>query len=318
MTGTPHEEMDRLEAMIEGDYRPPSRDPFDIESDRLFGGISGVPVPADDFPLGHGLIIRRTYAKLTAPYILAFAPPPKPSAPNPGPWAAVGEKSLVILAELELDGEPTLGFDRLNTLWFVVALLRLKLALPVKMPILSDRPFQRIPDDTDRANIFPVELQLQQLLTAPPANVPSAADFEWLRDNLFAASELMKDPVFHRSFQTLDGAIHTQNAGAGIVIAWAAIETLIRPGNTRITERICRSLAAYLNGPGPDRDRAFATIERCYAARGGAVHAGNPPEAEQFHTAFRLARSALLLTIERRERPDIDELLEAWRMKSPA
>lgn len=69
MTKTLPEEMDRLEAMIEGDYRPPPRDPFDMETDRLFGGISGVPVPSDDFPLGHGLILRRTYAKLTAPYI---------------------------------------------------------------------------------------------------------------------------------------------------------------------------------------------------------------------------------------------------------
>lgn len=315
MTKTHHEEMNRLGAMIEGDYRPPPRDPFDIGLDRLFGGISGVPLPSDTFALGFGLTLRRTYAKLTAPYILAFAPPPKLSAPSPGPWAAVGEKSLVVLVELELAGEAALGFDRLNTLWFVVALLRLKLALPVKMPVLADRPFQRIPDDTDRANVFPVEIQLQQLLTAPPDKLPTAADFEWLRDNLFAASELMKDPVFHRSFQTLDGAIHTQNAGAGIVIAWAAIETLIRPGNTRITERVCRSLAAYLNPPGSDRDRAFTTIERCYAARGGAVHAGTPPEAEQFHTAFRLARSALLRSIERRERPDIDVLLEAWRTK---
>jgi hypothetical protein len=185
------------------------------------------------------------------------------------------------------------------------------------MPILSDRPLQRIPDDTERANVFPVEVQLQQLKTAPSSQ-PSLTDFEWLRDNLFAASELMKDPVFNRSFQTLDGGVHSQNAGAGIVIAWAAIETLIRPGSTRITERVCRALAAYLNGPGSERDRAFTYIERCYAARGGAAHAGTPPEAEQFHTAFRLARSALLRSIERRERPDIEVLLEAWRTKAVA
>lgn len=310
-----HEEVDRLGAIIEGDYRPPSRDPFDMGRDPLFGGISGISVPPNDFPLGYGLTLRSTYAKLTAPYILAFASPPKPSAPSPGPWAAVGERSLVMLAELELNGKPVLGFDRINTLWFVVALLRLKLALPVMMPVLSDRSLQRIPDDTARANILPVEIQLQQVLRHRPEKPSPAADLEWLRCNLFAASELMKDPVFNRSFQTLDGAVHTQNAGARIVTAWAAIETLIRPGNSRITDRICRSLAAYLNAPGPGRDKAFTSIERCYAARGGAVHAGSPPEAEQFHTAFQLARAALILTIERRELPHIERLLEAWRSK---
>lgn len=310
-----HEEMDRLEAIIEGDYQAPVRDPFDIDTDRLFGGISGVLSPAEEFSLGYGLTFRRTYAKLTAPYILAFAPPPKPSAPSPGPWAAVGEKSLTMNVELELAGEAKLGFSRINTLWFVVALMRLKMALPIKMPVLSDRPLQTVPENTERANVFPVEVQLQQLLTAPVTK-PSNADFEWLRDNLFAAAELMKDPVFNRAFQTLDGGVHSQNAGAGIVIAWASLETLLRPGNARITERVCRALAAYLNDPGPERDRAFTYIERCYAARGGAAHAGTPPEAEQFQTAFRLARSALLRSIERRKRPDIEFLLEAWRTKS--
>lgn len=309
------DELDRLEAIANGYYRPPPKDPFNIETDRLYGGLSGVALPDAVFDLGFGLTMRQTYSKLMLPYILAFARPAKPTAPSPGPWASVGEKSLVMTIELELDGEGGLGFDRMNTLWFVVALLRLKVSLPIKMPILSDRPLQRIPDDTERANIFPVEVQLQQLRTAPPSE-PSLADFEWLRDNLFAAAELMKDPVFNRSFQTLDGGVHSQNAGAGIVIAWAAIETLIRPGNTKITERVCRALAAYLHGPGPERDRAFTHIERCYAARGGAAHAGTPPEAEQFHTAFRLARSALLRSIQRRERPDIEVLLEAWRTKA--
>lgn len=317
MTKIAPDELDRLEAIAKGDYCPPRKDPFDIETDRLYGGLSGVTLPDAAFDLGFGLTMRQTYSKLTLPYILAFAPPSKPTAPSPGPWAPVGEKSLVMAIELELDGDGVLGFDRINTLWFVVALLRLKVALPIKMPVLSDRPFQRIAADTERANVFPVEVQLQQLSTAPPTE-PSLSDFEWLRDNLFAASELMKDPVFNRSFQTLDGGVHSQNAGAGIVIAWAAIETLIRPGNTRITERVCRALAAYLNGPGPARDRAFTYIERCYAARGGAAHAGTPPEAEQFQTAFGLARSALLRSIECQERPDIEVLLEAWRTKAVA
>ena len=306
----------RLKSLASGTYTPPPRDEFDIAAHRLFGGISGVPLPVETFDLGFGLTLRRTYAKVTAPFVMSFAPPPTPTAPSPGPWAALAEKSLLILTEIELAGDaPSLGFDRLNTLWFVVALLRLKLALPAKMPVLSDRSMQDIPAATERANIVPIELQLQQLLTAPPAN-PALSDFEWVRDNLQAASDLMKLPTFNRAFQTFDSAVHAQTSGAGIVTAWASLETLIRPGSGRITDRLCRALAAYLEPPGPGRDRAFTSISNCYQARGGAAHAGAIPEAEEFHTAFRLARAAIVASIEAQAMPNIDALLLAWTAKS--
>lgn len=116
--------------------------------------------------------------------------------------------------------------------------------------------------------------------------------------------------------QTLDEAVAIQNPGAGIVIAWAAIETLIRPGAQRITDRVSRALAAYLHPPGPARDRAFGKVVESYGARGGAMHAGSPPEAEQFHAAFRFARAAVMRAIERRTMPDIEELLGQWQTRT--
>jgi len=91
---------------------------------------------------------------------------------------------------------------------------------------------------------------------------------------------------------------------------------LIRPGARRNTDRVSRALAAYLRPLGPTRDRAFGEIVESYGARGGAVHAGAPPEAEQFHTAFRLARAAVMRTVESAELPDVEVLLEKWRTKT--
>lgn len=309
-------DIDRLKAIALGDYVAPPKAPFDLHTADLFGGITGFPLPVEHFELLPGLTLSRTYAHLIAPFIMAFSPPEKPRSPHPGPWAALREGGLTILVEIKLDaGVSPLGFDRLNTLWFVVALLRLRLALPLQMPVLADRALQEIPANVEAANLLPVELNLTQLLTAAP-RMPTEADLEWVRENIIAASELMKEAAFNRAMQTLDEAVAIHNPGAGIVIAWAAIETLIRPGAQRITDRVSRALAAYLHPPGPARDRAFGEIVESYGARGGAAHAGAPPEAEQFHAAFRFARAAVMRAIERRTAPDIEELLGQWQTRT--
>lgn len=309
-------DIDRLRAIALGDYVAPPKDPFDLHTADLFGGVTGFPLPVERFELMPGLTLTRTYAQLIAPFIMAFSPPLKPQSPHPGPWAALREGGLTILVEVKLEaGSSPLGFDRLNTLWFVVALLRLRLALPLQMPLIADRAIQEIPANIETANLLPVELNLSRLLTAP-LRIPALADLQWVRENIVAAAELMKEPGFNRAMQTLDEAVAIQNPGAGIVIAWAAIETLIRPGAQRITDRVSRALAAYLYRPGPARDRAFGKIVESYGARGGAVHAGSPPEAEQFQAAFRFARAAVMQAIEHRKMPDIEELLGQWQTRT--
>lgn len=309
-------DLDRLEAIAKGEYVAPPKDPFDLQEDTLFGGISGLRLPVQRFEVLPGLTLIRTYAHLIAPLIMAFSPPEKPHSPHPGPWAALREVGVTVQSEAKLAaGVSPLGFDRLNTLWFLVALLRLRLALPLQMLVLADRPLQAVPANVEVANLLPVELNLSQLLTAP-LRVPTETDLVWVRENIGTAAKLMTDPIFNRAMQTLDEAVAISNPGAGIVIAWASIETLIRPGSQRITDRICRALAAYLKQPGPARDRLFGEIAASYEARGGAAHAGAPPEAQQFHTAFRLARETVMKTIEEGALPDIELLLERWRARA--
>jgi hypothetical protein len=306
-------DFDRLRAVAEGTYVPPAKAPFDLKCDALYGGVSGLTLPMDEFELASGLSLASTYAHVMAPFLMAFAPPPRISAPHPGPWASLYGRGLNILAEVRLAaGAKPLRFDRLNTLWFVVALLRLRLAQPLQIPVLADRALGDVPSDVERSNLLPVELDLSRPVTAP-VRAAKEADLVWLAEHLDAADLLMTDPVFNRAFRTLDHAVAIENAGAGIVIAWAAIESLLRPGSQRITERISRALAAYLHPPRAGRDRAFASIVKSYEARGGAAHAGRIPEAKQFQTAFQLARAAFLKTIEEDRLPDIEVLLERWR-----
>lgn len=290
-----------------------SKDPFEIETAELTGGISGFTLPVESYSLLPSLTLRRTYAHLIAPFLLAMGPPIEPNRFHRGPWVALGEGGISVYVELQLDAQIyPLGFDRVNTVWFVVALLRLRSMQPIQLVVLCDRSFATIKDAPDAANLLPVEVNLRQLEKAPSRKV-TIEDLDWIKANISSADELMKDDVFNRAMLTLDRAIAIRDLGAGIVIAWASIETLFRPGKSRITSRICRALAAFLAPAGPERDRLFTIVSASYEARGGVSHAGEMPEIEQFQIAFGLARDALIKAIEQSELPNIDDLLENWR-----
>lgn len=246
---------------------------------------------------------------------MAFAPPPRPGLPHPSPWAALGEGGLTVLTELELTADAeSIGFDRLNTVWFVVALLRLRLGQPLQVPVIADRPFSLVKSAPESANIIPVELGAPLARTSPHRGA-TQSDLQWIQSHLRGAAALMQDPIFNRALHTFDRAVAVPNSGAGIVIAWASIESLLRPGQQRITERVCRALATLLHPPGNTRDRAFTEILACYEARGGVAHAGHMPDTKQFTKAFDLARAALMATIEQGRLPSTDELLQRWSQK---
>jgi hypothetical protein len=301
-----------IEARLAGEYVRPPRPAFDLNTDELFGGLSGLSLPVERYELVPGLALSKTFAHVILPAVMAFSPPSKPRAPHPGPWAALTEQGMEIAVQVSLaPGKPPLGFDRPNTLWFATAMLRLRLATPVLMAVIADRPFQDVPKNTEAAHLIPVELHPLQLRTAKFRPL-SLADLDWIRDHIVAASELMKDPIFNRVIRTLDSVINVTHAGSGILIAWAAIEALLRPGQKQITDRVCKGLATYLYPPGSGRDRAYPKIVASYGARGGAVHAGDTPEAEQLEFAFALARRAVGTAIEQKALPDIDMLLVRW------
>jgi hypothetical protein len=153
-----------IKARLAGEYVRPPRAAFDPNTDELFGGIAGLNLPIARYELEPGIVLSQTFAHVNLSAVMACAPPNKPRAPHPGPWAALTEQGIKIAVQLSLAaGGPPLGFDRLNTLWFVIALLRLRLATPVLMAVIADRPFQGVPKDTEAAHLITVELHPLQL-----------------------------------------------------------------------------------------------------------------------------------------------------------
>ena len=79
-------------------------------------GISGSTLPVEQFDLGHGVGLHRTYAHFMSPCLMAFAPAQEGKF-HPGPWrAAKGGFSFDITIELRINGLPqTSRFQRSGT-----------------------------------------------------------------------------------------------------------------------------------------------------------------------------------------------------------
>lgn len=76
---------------------------MDFENASLFGGISGAVLPVDEFEICDGLVLRKTYAHVMSPYILAFHRPERAGQHHPGPWkSAQGGSGMDVEIEIAL------------------------------------------------------------------------------------------------------------------------------------------------------------------------------------------------------------------------
>jgi hypothetical protein len=181
------------------------------------------------------------------------------------------------------------------------------------MPVISDRYYAEIARLDEEPVLWPIEMTPVQLRLRPdPPRTLAVADLVWIRDHLVEGARLMDDQSFNRAMQTLDGVVWAHSTGAGIVMTWAAVETLFRPGRQNVSKNLAAAIAAYLEPPCPERDRLFQRVRSLYEARGGTAHAALQPEPGAFFASLLVARAVFCTAIERRELPDAAALAAAW------
>ncbi|RPH75830.1 MAG: hypothetical protein EHM80_15645 [Nitrospiraceae bacterium] len=115
---------------------------------------------AERFDLGHGLVMQRTFAHFMAPFLMAFSPAEKGKA-HPGPWSAVSDGlgfDIHIQLCVPSSFDQTNFFDRLNTVWWITALIRLRGASCAHVPVIADRSFDDIPSNWQDARMLPIEV----------------------------------------------------------------------------------------------------------------------------------------------------------------
>jgi hypothetical protein len=276
----------------------------------LYAGLSGFTLIPEKFELGRGAVVSRTYAHFMAPFLMAFAPP-APGKHHPGPWKpAKGGIAIDITAELFLPLPCRLDYmDRFNTVWWIVALLRLKATTAVFVPVVSSERFASVPSIQQEAELWPIEIHTRRLVPDPKENPRvDVSQLEWLASNWQDASELTRSDDFNLAFQAVDSSIWSWNPALALVGTWGALERLFSASHQELGFRVSANIAAYLEPPGRGRFKLFKQVKALYDQRSKAAHGNGPGDAMPYSETYCIARRVLLKMIEARHVPDKKEL----------
>lgn len=261
----------------------------------LYGCLTGIELPDSGFEAALGVTLSSVFVDMFGTSLLAFAPPPKPKAPHPGPWIPVNGgytfKSRTQVAITDVS-----AFDGLTpsaVAWLVAAMLRLQMASPVRMAVLAAMPFDMMKSTPEP---WPIPFESATHHIGPYRTNSAAAteeDLRWLRGALPVAARLYHEERFFRAFSVYDQAQWSPTLEMGTVLVWTAIEALFDLGGEREkTKAICRALADYVGDGQSDRDRAYQVIRDMYGKRGSVVHYGGRVKPEDAIQSYQFAKVA--------------------------
>lgn len=281
----------------------------------LYGGLAGLKLDQDSADLGNGIIVRQTYAHFMAPFLMAFAPAAH-GEPHPGPWEAVSGGGYGIDIHVELMVPKDLAsppyFDRLNTIWWLTALLRLKGAGHLHVPIVANRSFQDKESSRSERSLVPVEFLPRQLVGAEIISVASLEDVAWLRGCWVKGALLMHEsPVFNEAFQAFDAAGQISNPSVAMLTIWGALEHLFSPAKQELRFRVTANIASFLEPPGDERLALQRSLMKLYDERSAAAHGTKTKSADAWQRTYEVGRRALLKILEVGQVPTAKDLERA-------
>lgn len=283
----------------------------------LYGGVSGTRLPCPIYELTDGVVLRNTYAHVFAPYLLSLNRR-TPETPFGEPWKpASGGLGFDIELEMEIPkGDRPTNFTRINTIWWIASLIRLHQAIGLRVPVVSSMSFSTIAEGGEQPILWPVEMSPRQWIFDRMPNVDiQVSTLDWLKTHWRSAAVLMDIPGFNAAFQAFDQAMWSHPIGSALMLIWASVEALIRPGDKDITRTLASCIAAYLEPPGTGRDRLFTTVRDLYRLRGFTAHAAEPPAEQTIQKTFAVVRRCFIRAFEQCVLPDAQSLTQKWKQK---
>jgi hypothetical protein len=278
----------------------------------LFGGLSGPPLPVDTYDLGRGVTISRTFAHLMAPFVMAFAPA-EPGQPHPAPWKpAKGGFGFDITSQIHVPGEFSAEqwFDRLNTVWWFVALLRFRASPYITVPVVASSSFSEAASTKEDIHFWPVEVEPRRLrLEKNASHEIREDDLAWIKANWWNAGELMRTgKEFNLLFQACDQCIFTLNPSLALLSLWGALEGLFSPAKAELRFRVSANIAAFLEPPGRGRLELQKKVAKLYDARSQAAHGGADLPEDALADSYALTKQVITKVIEDNHVPSRDDL----------
>lgn len=290
--------------------------------DSLYAGLSGVQLRADMYDLGDGILLKKTFAHLFSPFLVAFAPP-GPEGHHPAPWsAAEGGVGFDIHVELcvPLDYSLSGTSNASDVVWWIAALLRAARYPYLSVPVLSDHPFSSVPTLGSReARLRPHEVRPR--IMRPGVQADTHLDenlLEWLRDRWITAGRLIFSHGKLRSaFQAFDSATVEGKTSSALLSIWGGLEQIFGYGRLRLASFI----SAYLAPPGDERLALYKKVGKLYDARSAVAHTAGTVENEPLLESYVLMRNALIRMVDEGGVPtqsDLEALLFGAQDAPPA
>jgi len=247
-----------------------------------------------------------------APYLVAFSPA-EPGKPHPAPWKPVkGDLSFDVYAQLYIPKDLRIErwFDRINTIWWFLALIRLNGYTFARVPVVGILPFSEIPNSINEPIFWPVEMNSERLNPSESAIIQlDLSVLEWVNKYWLTAGMLMRDyESFSIAFQAVDQCIWNNSPALALVNVWGGLEKIFSPSNQELRFRISTAIAAYLEPPGENRLNLFYTIRKLYDARSRAAHGTASDEKKAFTDTYNLLRRVLIKIIEENKVPQKEEI----------
>jgi hypothetical protein len=248
----------------------------------VFAGIAGIESEVGSYDFGRGITLKKTYAHLMAPYLMAFKEA-EPGKAHPGPWRAVhGGREIDISLELYIPpvSELMTAFDRLNTAWWIISLIRLRGYDQAYVPVVSNRAFSEIPGSVSDTFLVPVEMMMRSKISDQKSTCLMKSDLDWIKQSWLPGANLMRiSPRFNAAYQQIDNAGLLSSRLSSLLNLWGALEHLFSSPSQEIRFRISAYIAAYIEPAGNSRLELYKELCRQYDARCKAAH-GETVEVE--------------------------------------
>jgi hypothetical protein len=285
---------------------------MDFNKDPLYAGLSGVNLAVETFDLGHEIVLTRTFARLNEMFFMHFVPT-TPDQPFPKIIKDVKTGfGLDINVQLYIPNWKTFGcLDRLNIVWLIAVLIRLKTNPAVIIPVVADRPFASIPESWEEAEIIPMEeVSSRRLVPVKSRKLDlDETDLVWIREHWQPSVTLMNNNrEFNTAVQAVDFSLTAKSSSLALITLWGALEQLFSPAKQELRFRVSASIASYLEPPGSQRLALYKKTLKLYDARSEAAHGTSGKHTDPLIETYALIRRILIKMIEDGHVPDRDEI----------
>jgi Apea-like HEPN len=282
--------------------------PLLVEQFPLYGCLTGFTLPVENFEIGPGLLLRKTFATTLSTRLVSVSVPPSP--PGSSFFSAIrdaGTTHFTSEARVELaitkSVHPNFTSPR-ATAWLVASLLRLQLDTPVRMTVLANTPFNSMAD-CSQAVAVAFEAEQEQWGNFPVGSVQVAIE-ELLRIRrcLPVAARLSQEERFLRAYSIYDDALWAPRKELAAVLLWTALEILFdASGEQNKTRALSGFVSKWIGYDRAERDRAYNVIRELYHKRGRVVHTGEVIEPADLTHSLQICRAVFEKVLVRERLP---------------